>query len=248
MDNQMPIIRKRSNISDKGQEKNSNTPPMINCDKLITNLQKITLMDILDQFAKDSESKSLIEILRSIFEISEKPQRVQQKSQADLWSINNYKDNQKFEFNDEQNKFNRKNCSDNQNTKQKDYRNRDNDKNYHNEKFDRYDRQDKYDRNERRPKQDNNERNDRHDQYTKNDKYQKYDRKDNYDRRDNQDKHFNDNKGRRDYHGNDNQNQTQEIRSDWVVKIPDSVAFGQQQWGAENFNQNQLQLSVATPK
>lgn len=33
-------------------------------------------MDILDQFAKDSESKSLIEILRSIFEIAEKPSKI----------------------------------------------------------------------------------------------------------------------------------------------------------------------------
>ncbi|CAD8205871.1 unnamed protein product [Paramecium octaurelia] len=254
MDNQMPIIRKKSNINDKGQEKNSNIPPMINCDKLITNLSKITLMDILDQFAKDSESKSLIEILRSIFEIADKSQRVQEKPQADLWSINNYKDNQKFEFNDEQNKFNRKYGSDNQNTKQKDYRNRDNDKNYQNEKFDRYDRQDKHDRNDRnerndrRQKYDNHERNDRHDQQNKHEKYQKQDKKDNYDKRDNQDKQFHDNKGRRDYHGNDNQNQTQEIRSDWIVKVPDSIAYGQQQWGVDNFNQSKLQLSTATPK
>lgn len=33
-------------------------------------------MDILDQFAKDSESKSIVEILRSIFEIAEKPHKV----------------------------------------------------------------------------------------------------------------------------------------------------------------------------
>ncbi|CAD8070305.1 unnamed protein product [Paramecium primaurelia] len=243
MDNSIPIIRKKSNLTDQPQEKNRTIPPMINCDKLITNLQKITLMDILDQFAKDSESKSIVEILRSIFEIAEKPHKVQDKTQIDLWSINNYKDNQKFEFNDEQK--NKQNGYDYQNTKKKDHRyrdldrGRDNDKNYHNDRHDRYDRQDKYDRNEKRTKYDNN---DRYERYDRHDKYQKYDRRDNYD------KYANENKGRRDYHKNDHQNETNDIRNDWIIKIPDTIINGQQINGkVDNFNQPNM-LSIATPK
>lgn len=45
-------------------------------------------MDILDQFARDSESKSIIEILRSIIGIGETEVGVK-----DEYKVNNYKDN-----------------------------------------------------------------------------------------------------------------------------------------------------------
>ncbi|CAD8090294.1 unnamed protein product [Paramecium sonneborni] len=272
MDNSMPIIRKKRNSTDQTLENGYPIPPMINSERFIANLQKITLMDILVQFIRDSENKSITEILRSIFEIADKNIEVQDKSKGDLRNNNNnYRDYQKFESNDEQNKKYWKHCSDQKNSKQKDFRGnyRDNERRNSNEKSyysDKYDRNEKYDKYVNNDNEERYNRYNRNNNYDRNDKQDRYDKMNNYERYDKNEKQWkydknernerndkynkydkgdNDQQNKERRQNNENEKETKGINRDWVIKVPEVIIKD------DLFQDNQSQapfLSITSPK
>ncbi|CAD8064565.1 unnamed protein product [Paramecium primaurelia] len=132
MENQLPIRKKTYHSESQQDDKNKPRIYKNQTDKLLTSLQKITLLDILDEFAKESENKSITEILKAILNNVENKQK-EPEIKTD-WDVgkqdkpnNNY--NQKFESNNnfQNNKFKKRNTeggwNDNQRT---DYSNKEN--------------------------------------------------------------------------------------------------------------------------
>ncbi|CAD8154861.1 unnamed protein product [Paramecium pentaurelia] len=132
MENQLPIKKKTYHSESQQEDKNKSGSQKIQTDKLFASLQKITLLDILDEFAKESENKSITEILKAILNNVENKQK-EPESKVD-WNTGKYdKPNnnyyQKFESNNnfQNNKFKKRNTEGGWNDNQKnDYGNKEN--------------------------------------------------------------------------------------------------------------------------
>ncbi|CAK73732.1 unnamed protein product (macronuclear) [Paramecium tetraurelia] len=114
MENQLPIRKKTYHSESQQDDKNKPGVNKNQTEKLLESLQKITLLDILDEFAKESENKSITEILKTILNnVENKQKEPEVKTDWDVGKQdkpnNNY--NQKFESNNnfQNNKFKKRN-------------------------------------------------------------------------------------------------------------------------------------------